>query len=428
MKRIIFYMILIVGMAFSLGFAQDYGNNYNNDGYYNDNGGNVSVAFYSALAPYGNWIQLDNGITVWRPLNMHYGWLPYRYGHWVWTDDGWYWDSYEPFGYIVYHYGRWYYDNYYGWIWVPDNQWAPAWVQWRYDNDYIGWAPLPPYASFSIGFGINFSFNYVTPYNYWHFVGYRYFCDSHPYDHFIHDRYKYRIYSDSRFRTNYGYSDGRVINRGVDVDYIRQRSGGRIVESRIERVDSPRNLSSGAGRNPGVVRAFIPVRDELTRTVGRDANIRRGLRSSSLDVSRVQLFRSPAGRNVTPRQPDIRQENRNSNPWQPQNNRPDNRIINPRQPENVRPQNRNVNPWAPNNVRPENRNQNPRQINKPENHNSNPWTPKSYAPQQRNERPQPRVSRPEIRREPVRQAPQIRRENNNQNRGNAGRVERGRGR
>jgi len=425
MKRIlIIYVVIILVTAFTSVFAQDYGNDY-----YNNDGGNVSGVFYSSLSPYGTWIQLDNGMTVWRPSHLSYGWLPYRDGRWVWTDDGWYWDSYEPFGYIVYHYGRWYNDNYYGWIWVPDDQWAPAWVQWRYDNDYIGWAPLPPYAAFSMSLGIDFTYNYVTPYSCWNFVGYRYFCDPNPYHYYVTDRIKYRIYSDSRFRTNYGYSDGRVINRGVDVDYIRQRSGGRIVESRIERVGNSRDLGGDRGRNPGIVRAFVPPRAELVRGAGRNINIQRGVRSSTLDASRVELFRNPSRSDNTGRI-NSQPENRN-NPWQLRDNRPENRTVNPRLPENVRPNNRDSNPWQPNNVRPENKDQNPwrPQVNKPENRNSNPLDKRNYTPQKRNEAPQQRNNSPQIRREtPVRQAPQVRRENNNGNRGNDKKVERGRGR
>ena len=74
--------------------------------------------FYSSLAPYGSWVELEPGFTVWQPAGRH-GWAPYRSGQWIWTDYGWYWDSYEPYGYITYHYGRWYLDDYYGWIWVP---------------------------------------------------------------------------------------------------------------------------------------------------------------------------------------------------------------------------------------------------------------------------------------------------------------------
>jgi len=27
---------------------------------------------------------------------------------------------------------------------MPDDVWGPAWVEWRYDDEYIGWAPLRP--------------------------------------------------------------------------------------------------------------------------------------------------------------------------------------------------------------------------------------------------------------------------------------------
>ena len=29
-------------------------------------------------------------------------------------------------------------------MWVPGDDWAPAWVSWRQNDDYLGWAPLPP--------------------------------------------------------------------------------------------------------------------------------------------------------------------------------------------------------------------------------------------------------------------------------------------
>ena len=248
--------------------------------------------FYSSLSPYGTWIQLDGGVNVWRPVHMRSDWLPYKYGRWIWTDDGWYWDSDEPYGYIVFHYGRWYHDDYYGWIWVPDNVWAPAWVEWRYDNDYIGWAPLPPYATFSINFGIRFSVNFSTPYSHWHFVKYRYMCDRDVYRYYVPERFKYRVFSETRYRTNYGYSDGRVINRGVDVDFIRKRSGSRILERNIERVDNPRDLTNSRDRNSGAVRAYVVPKDQMERTADRNFEVKRGTRPSSLDVNRLEIGRS----------------------------------------------------------------------------------------------------------------------------------------
>ena len=31
--------------------------------------------------------------------------------------------------------GRWFFDDSYGWVWVPGSEWAPAWVAWRYGDN-----------------------------------------------------------------------------------------------------------------------------------------------------------------------------------------------------------------------------------------------------------------------------------------------------
>ena len=101
--------------------------------------------FYDALDPYGEWVWHPRFGYVWLPGNVRESWRPYTVGHWVYTDEyGWYWDSYEPFAWAVYHYGRWGYDPDYGWFWVPGDTWAPAWVNWRYSDNYTGWAPVGP--------------------------------------------------------------------------------------------------------------------------------------------------------------------------------------------------------------------------------------------------------------------------------------------
>jgi hypothetical protein len=99
--------------------------------------------FQEALQPYGEWVVVGSYGRVWRP-HVASGWRPYYYGRWEWTDEGWLWASEEPFGWAAYHYGRWAFDPYYGWLWVPGYQWAPAWVSWRYSGDVVGWAPLAP--------------------------------------------------------------------------------------------------------------------------------------------------------------------------------------------------------------------------------------------------------------------------------------------
>lgn len=101
-------------------------------------------SFYDALSPYGTWVENSQYGYVWVPEQVPEGWRPYTVGHWLDTDQGWYWDSQEPFAWAIYHYGRWGYSPDYGWFWVPGTQWAPAWVVWRSGDRYVGWAPIPP--------------------------------------------------------------------------------------------------------------------------------------------------------------------------------------------------------------------------------------------------------------------------------------------
>jgi hypothetical protein len=100
--------------------------------------------FYTRLSPEeGDWVEAGNYGYCFRP-RVSEDWRPYRNGHWVWTDRGWYWDSGERFGWATYHYGRWVDIRGTGWCWVPGNQWAPAWVSWRESDEHIGWLLFRP--------------------------------------------------------------------------------------------------------------------------------------------------------------------------------------------------------------------------------------------------------------------------------------------
>jgi hypothetical protein len=276
MKKILLIAAILIVTAAGISEAHN-SKNYAMHGY-----------FYAYLSPYGTWIEIEPGFVVWRPTIMKRTWTPYREGRWLYTSAGWYWDSYEPFGIITYHYGRWYYDDYYGWIWILDYEWAPAWVEWRYDDVYVGWAPLPPYAVFSINIGIRFTISFFTPYYHWHFVKYRYFYDPYVYNYYIPATYVNKIYSKTKYRTNYSYVDGRVLNRGVDISYIRNRTGENIRERQIEAVRDP-NAITDRKRDTDVIRTFIPSREEMTRTDLRSEEIKKGDKRSSLEISKIEL-------------------------------------------------------------------------------------------------------------------------------------------
>jgi hypothetical protein len=108
---------------------------------------NISV-FHDQLTPYGRWVVAGSVGNVWVP-HVQSGWAPYVDGQWVYTDYGWTWVSYDPWGDAPSHYGAWSWVEPYGWVWTPGTVWAPAWVTWAYSDDFIGWAPLPPSFVFS---------------------------------------------------------------------------------------------------------------------------------------------------------------------------------------------------------------------------------------------------------------------------------------
>jgi hypothetical protein len=101
--------------------------------------------FYDALVDYGDWVLIEPYGYMFRPDVNFVAWRPYVEGFWAPTDVyGWVWVSSEPFGWATYHYGQWAYDRFQGWVWQPGLEWAPAWVDWRASDRYVGWAPRMP--------------------------------------------------------------------------------------------------------------------------------------------------------------------------------------------------------------------------------------------------------------------------------------------
>jgi hypothetical protein len=99
--------------------------------------------FYDQLEPYGVWVDEPSIGHVFIPEQTSF--VPYTNGHWQYTSVGFVWVSSEPFAWATSHYGRWAFSSPYNrWVWLPDTQWGPAWVQWQQTGDDFGWAPLPP--------------------------------------------------------------------------------------------------------------------------------------------------------------------------------------------------------------------------------------------------------------------------------------------
>jgi hypothetical protein len=109
----------------------------------------VQPEFRSVLAQYGRFVQHDRFGEVWVPTVTPEGWHPYPPCHWVKTKQyGWYYDDKTPWGQIVHHYGRWFWDQQIGWAWDPGSAFSPGWVVWRTSPEWTGWAPMPPDQAF----------------------------------------------------------------------------------------------------------------------------------------------------------------------------------------------------------------------------------------------------------------------------------------
>lgn len=130
--------------------VQDNGGNYNNpdnNSNYSDNNNQNNNSDYDEynvddLNQYGEWENVNQYGRVWHPSVVS-SWQPFANGNWAYDGNDWVWVSYEPFGWIVYHYGSWDYSPEYGWIWIPGRDaWSPARVQWIDYGDNIGWAPM----------------------------------------------------------------------------------------------------------------------------------------------------------------------------------------------------------------------------------------------------------------------------------------------
>ena len=195
--------------------------------------------FYSNLSPHGEWIEFNGGVHVWRPFNLPRQWRPYSLGRWEWTNEGWYWISDEPFGWIVYHYGRWFYDDFYGWVWMPDDVWAPSWVEWRSNDDCIGWAPLPPYAIFDFSLGLHYSQHWRAPEHYWSFVRYDRFSHNFRQDDFLSKNDVHRVFGNTRAAERFEIEHDHVINRGIAPDEISRRGNIRIEQRMISERQVP---------------------------------------------------------------------------------------------------------------------------------------------------------------------------------------------
>lgn len=341
--------------------------------------------FYDELAPYGTWVNDPSYGTVWVP-NEGGDFRPYgSRGYWAMTEYGNTWMSEDPWGWACYHYGRWTYDPYYGWLWIPGYEWAPAWVSWRYGGGYCGWAPMGP------GVSVGMAFNY--PESWWIFIQPRYMYDRNCVHYWRGPSYNTTYIRQTTIINNY-YVDNRThvrYNYGPRREVLQRDLGHPVQVYRVNRMSRP-----GA-----------PVIERNSVNIYRPM-VNRGTQQSARPQNVVQAPRrigapQPANNMNAGRQPEFRQQMQRSEPVrqqpQPQMQRTEPVRQQP-QPQMQRPEPVRQQP-QPQMQRTEPMRQQPQpQPQRPE--------PMRQQPQPQRQRPEPmRQPQPPMQRpEPMRQQPQ----------------------
>ena len=200
--------------------------------------------FYNALDRYGAWFEVPRYGLVWQPNTAAQdpGWRPYTVGHWAYTDQGWAWISDEPFGWAAYHYGRWTRLVNTGWVWVPGDQWAPAWVSWRNNDNYVGWAPLPPESSASVTIREGADSDYNIAPAFYSFVDTSNFGNEDLSPALVESGQNVTIINQTRNVTNIFVNNTVVFNQGPSIEVVQRRSHRHID---MLKVDRRSNLPSG---------------------------------------------------------------------------------------------------------------------------------------------------------------------------------------
>jgi hypothetical protein len=230
---------------------------------------NISL-FYEALAPYGTWSQDNTNGWVWEPTDgvRDRSWRPYANdGHWTWTDHGWYWESNSPYGWATFHYGRWGYNSNNRWSWSPDNVWGPAWVDWRYSNDHIGWAPLPHGSRFEAGTGfhyrgknVGFDFHSGIEERDYAFVSSDAFLNVDLRISFVREERRHHVYEQTKIVNNtYIYNDNRIINNGVPAATVIRATKRQLEEVKVVDASIPAGQPiKGDRRSENKIAAYRP--------------------------------------------------------------------------------------------------------------------------------------------------------------------------
>ncbi len=174
------------------------------------------------------------------------------------------------------------------WYWVPGTIWGPAWVTWRSNDMYIGWAPLPPDVDLEAGTDFA-SLSIDIPVDFWIFIdGSRFLDDDIDPDVLPYER-NVTIVNNTTIYNNFSFRGDRFVNDGLGVDRVRRFTGR----------DAPRYTIRDA-RQPGQYRVSGSDVQVYRPSFKADANARP---KDFMDRNRAQRELAPTRVFEPPRQP-----------------------------------------------------------------------------------------------------------------------------
>ncbi len=243
--------------------------------------------FYRKLDPYGAWRETNDYGYVWQPraAQQSRDWRPYTNGRWAYTDAGWTWVSEEPFGWATYHYGRWTRLRGVGWVWVPGDEWAPAWVSWRSSEQHLGWAPLPPEARFERRTGIKkwADSYYDIGADEYVFIPNEDIGAENLERSVLPVERNVTIVNQTTNVTNITYSNTRIMNEGPNYDQLRGRSRRPVERMRLEREYDLGDEEPRATVRGNVLALMAPI--FAARASERPRNVGQPIRQTTVERS-----------------------------------------------------------------------------------------------------------------------------------------------
>jgi hypothetical protein len=186
------------------------------------------------------------------------------------------WVSNYDWGWVPFHNGRWYFDDYFqSWAWVPGYEWGPAWVNWRTGGGYYGWAPLGPGAFINVSVGLPaFHWVFLPRHRIYHPYAFRYYA---PYTNRV------RIYNNTTIINNtYSYNNQTYVT-GLSRREVQRVTGRNVPVYQV-------NNSAAPGRASVSRNALNVYRPKVQNSRGTSVGARP---SRILEADQAKSARSP---------------------------------------------------------------------------------------------------------------------------------------